>query len=107
MNGMYICIFVLIFLGILGAANLVLSIGELFYAGEYRPTYIKHATAADIECRVRGALKNTRGDVIIPITEEQRSQKEFDDICRRLCTDNPRVKTVNIKHGKAKRTDTL
>lgn len=103
MDGIYLCVFVFLFLGILGAANLVLSVGELFYAGNCQPTYIKHATPDDIECRVRDALKSTRGDVIIILTDTQRSQKELADICARLCTDNPRVRTASAKHRRAKR----
>ncbi len=102
MNGIYLCVFVFIFLGVLGAANLVLSIGELFHTGDCQPTYIKHATPDNIECRVRDALKNTRGDVIIIMTESQRSQKELTDICARLCADNPRVRTASAKRRRAK-----
>lgn len=91
MNGIYIGIFLFIFLGILGAANLVLCIGELFTGTVVQNTTVSPKSSADVECLVRRALNSCHGNVIIRAPEKLYKQSEFAAICDRLCKENPRV----------------
>lgn len=92
MNGMcaYLCIFVFIFLGILGAVNVVFSIGELLHS-EAVNTVVSPKSSSDIEYLVRRGLKSCSGKVIVRVKSELYEQSEFAEICGRLCRENPRV----------------
>ena len=84
MSGAYIMLFGMIFLGIMGAVNVVLFIGS-------PPIYVRPDGCDDVEGKVRSALKATNGDVVIIVPESLTADTEFITICRALSADCPRV----------------
>lgn len=90
MSGAYIMLFGMIFLGIMGAVNVVLFIGSLGTANA-PPIYVRPDGCDDVEGKVRSALKATNGDVEIIVPESLTADTEFITICRALSADCPRV----------------
>ncbi len=90
MSGAYLCIFTFIFLGIMGAVNIVLFIGSLG-SPQAPPVYITPDGCDDVEGKVRSALKSTDGDVVIVIPRKLSEDAEFAEICRALVADCSRV----------------
>ena len=89
----YICIFTLIFLGILGSVSCVTAIGEMLSCGvtDYPPTVVRYCGEVQLESRVRALLKTTRGDIIVLIPENVRKNSEYFLIAKRLAEENGRV----------------
>ena len=87
MSGAYLMLFAMIFLGIMGAVNVILFIGNLGTP----PVSVTPDGCDDVEGKVRAALKATDGKVIINAGEELLSDSEFAVICRNLIADCPRV----------------
>lgn len=98
MSGAYIMLFAMIFLGIMGAVNVVLFIGSLG-TPHAPPVCVTPDGCDDVEGKVRTALKATDGKVIINVSEELLSDSEFAVICRNLTADCPRV-TVRAEKEK-------
>ncbi len=98
MSGAYIMLFAMIFLGIMGAVNVVLFIGSLG-TPHAPPVFVTPDGCDDVEGKVRTALKTTDGRVIINVSEELLSDSEFAVICRNLTADCPRV-TVRVEEKK-------
>ena len=94
MSGAYIMLFAMIFLGIMGAVNVVLFIGSLG-----TPVFVTPDGCDDVEGKVRTALKTTDGRVVINVSKELLSDSEFAVICRNLTADCPRV-TVRVEEKK-------
>lgn len=90
MSGAYLCIFTFIFLGIMGAVNIVLFIGSLG-SPHAPPVYITPDGCDDVEGKVRSALKSTDGDVVIVIPQKLSEDAEFVEICSALAADCSRV----------------
>ena len=90
MSGAYIMLFGMIFLGIMGAVNVVLFIGCLGTAYA-PPIYDSPDGCDDVEGKVRSALKATDGDVVIIVPGSLTGDTEFITICRALSADCPRV----------------
>ena len=88
MSGAYLMLFAMIFLGIMGAVNVILFIGNLGMPAT-PPVSVTPDGCDDVEGKVRAALKATDGKVIINAGEELLS--EFAVICRNLIADCPRV----------------
>ncbi len=88
--GAYICIFALIFLGILGGVNLIMFLGELSYNCD-RQIRVAPKSAEDAEYLVREALRKTNGEVIISLSEKSSENEELNRICALLCRENQRV----------------
>lgn len=89
----YICIFTLIFLGILGTVSCVNALGEMltYNAVNYPPTVLRYCGEEQLEIRVRTLLKSTRGDIIILIPESADKRSEYFLIAQRLAEENGRV----------------
>jgi len=87
MSGAYLMLFAMIFLGIMGAVNVILFIGN----PAAPPVSVTPDGCDDVEGKVRAALKATDGKVIINAGEELLSDSEFAVICRNLIADCPRV----------------
>lgn len=90
MSGAYLMLFAMIFLGIMGAVNVILFIGNLG-TPVVPPVSVTPDGCDDVEGKVRAALKATDGKVIINAGEELLSDSEFAVICRNLIADCPRV----------------
>lgn len=96
MSGAYLMLFAMIFLGIMGAVNVILFIGNLGTPAA-PPVSVTPDGCDDVEGKVREALKATDGKVIINAGEELLSDSEFAVICRNLIADCPRVTLRAIK----------
>ena len=98
MSGAYLMLFAMIFLGIMGAVNVILFIGNLG-TPDAPPVSVTPdgwgveggRVWCEVEGKVRAALKATDGKVIINAGEELLSDSEFAVICRNLIADCPRV----------------
>ncbi len=89
----YICIFTLIFLGILGTVSCVTALGEIitYSDGSYPPIVLRYCGEAQLESRVRALLKTTKGDIIILIPDSADKNSEYFMIAKRLAGENGRV----------------
>lgn len=94
--GAYICIFTFIFLGIMGAVNVVLFLTTLGTTG-IPPVFVRPLSCDDVEGLVRNALSGTRGDVVIVVPKKLSSDKEFMSLCRALCKDHARVSVATTE----------
>ena len=90
MSGAYLMLFAMIFLGIMGAVNVILFIGNLGMPAT-PPVSVTPDGCDDVEGKVRD------GKVIINAGEELLSDSEFAVICRNLIADCPRVTLRAIK----------
>lgn len=101
MSGAYIMLFAMIFLGIMGAVNVILFIGSLG-TPHAPPVFVTPDGCDDVEGKVRTALKATDGKVIINVSKKLENDSEFKEICRALAADYPRV---TLRTGKTENKD--
>ena len=101
MSGAYIMLFAMIFLGIMGAVNVILFIGSLG-TPHAPPVFVTPDGCDDVEVKVRTALKATDGKVIINVSKKLENDSEFKEICRALAADCPRV---TLRTGKTENKD--
>ena len=89
----YICVFTLIFLGILGTVSCFTALGEAFTYSEVKcsPIVVRYCGAAQLESRVRALLKATKGDIIILIPENTDKDSEYLIIAKMLAKENSRI----------------
>lgn len=96
MSGAYLMLFAMIFLGIMGAVNVILFIGSLG-TPHAPPVCVTPDGCDDVEGKVRTALKVTDGKVIIKVSEKLLGDKEFTEICNTLAADCPRVSVKIVR----------
>lgn len=101
MIGAYIMLFAMIFLGIMGAVNVILFIGSLG-TPHAPPVFVTPDGCDDVEGKVRTALKVTDGKVIINVSKKLENDSEFKEICCALAADCPRV---ILRTGKTENKD--
>lgn len=90
----YICIFLLIFLGLMGSVSCVAALGEVLTYSEIKPppSIIHGCGVSELEYKVRVLLKATKGDVIILIPEKADKDSEYYIIAKKLSSENRRVR---------------
>ena len=89
----YICIFSLIFLGIMGTVSCIKTLGEMITSNTKPPPNIITCCSKDsLECRARTLLSATKGDVIILIPDDTDKQSEYYIIAKKLSEENDRIR---------------
>lgn len=88
----YICIFTLIFLGLLGSVSCVAALCEAitYNTEKYPPTVVRYCGVTRLESRVRALLKSTKGDIIVLLPKAS-TNDEYVFIARKLAEENARV----------------
>ena len=90
MSGAYIMLFGMIFLGIMGAVNVVLFIGSQGTANA-PPIYVRPDGCYDVVGKFRSARMATSGYGVILVPESVTADTEFISISLGLSADCPRV----------------
>lgn len=94
----YICIFSLIFLGIMGTISCIKALGEaVMNSTKPPPNIVSYCNKDGLEYRVRTLLKVSRADVVILLPESADRHSEYYQIADKLAQENGRV---IIKHRK-------
>ncbi len=83
--------FVFVFLGLIGSVSL-LAAAKTLLLPTARTEYVSVFDCEDAEYRVRCALAESRGEVVVVLPEGAKKDRELLMICRGLLRDEPRLR---------------